>query len=228
MSQMHQPDNTPERNQSQRPEVPLTLAVRHFVEELALMSDAGLPVVRSLHIAETIEPNPTLKAALGAVVSEVEGGSSLSEALSKQKGVFDSRLIKIVNAGEIGGVLDIALKGATEMFNTMDAIESSRTPSYTTPAMRHWANTLGHLIRLGVPILAAIEESKDGQSEETRDALDKVRGAVREGESMAGAMRENPAVFDPVLTQFVDIGEETGDLDQVLLRFAKRTETLSH
>ena len=77
-----------------------------FTREFSTLLDAGLPVVRSLDILCEQIPNGLLKLAVGAVKEDVEGGSSLSEALGKHPSVFDKLYVNMVRAGEAGGVLD--------------------------------------------------------------------------------------------------------------------------
>ena len=219
------------RQQGPRAEIPLTLAVRNLVEEVSLMVSASLPVLRSLRIAESIESNQQLKAVLGAICTDVEGGSSVSEAMLKHPGVFSSSLCSMIRAGEIGGVFDIALQRAVELADWEVKIKNSRTPDYTTQEMRLWANHLGYLIHMGVPILEAVKESKAGLSAESQAGIDAIHEAIREGDSFANGMRahrKEHGVFDEVLIQFVDVGEETGDLDKILMRFGQRTETLTN
>ncbi len=81
-----------------------------FTRQLSTLQDAGLPLLRSLQILEEqAKPGP-LKNCLISVCEEVEGGSSLSEAMNKNPKAFNLLYVKMVNAGEIGGVLDIILQ----------------------------------------------------------------------------------------------------------------------
>ncbi|MCW5775287.1 MAG: type II secretion system F family protein [Phycisphaeraceae bacterium] len=81
-----------------------------FTRQLSTLQDAGLPLLRSLQILEAqAKPGP-LKNTLLGVCEEVEGGSSLSEAMAKHPRAFDRLYTKMVNAGEIGGVLDVILQ----------------------------------------------------------------------------------------------------------------------
>ncbi|MCY3018181.1 MAG: type II secretion system F family protein [Planctomycetota bacterium] len=77
-----------------------------FTRQFATLLDAGLPVVRSLDIlCNQLKPG-LLKIAIGEVKEDVEGGSSLSEALAKHPSVFDKLYVNMIRAGEAGGVLD--------------------------------------------------------------------------------------------------------------------------
>ncbi len=77
-----------------------------FTRQFATLLDAGLPVVRSLDILVNQLRPGLLKNAASEVKEEVEGGSSLSEALAKHPTVFDKLYVNMIRAGEAGGVLD--------------------------------------------------------------------------------------------------------------------------
>jgi len=81
-----------------------------FTRQLSTLVDAGLPIVRSLKILEEQQKPGVLKNQLGDVAEDVEGGSSLSEALAKHPKTFDKLYINMVRAGEAGGVLDSILE----------------------------------------------------------------------------------------------------------------------
>lgn len=85
-----------------------------FTRQLSTLQDAGLPLLRSLQILESQLKPGQLKNILLGVCEEVEGGSSLSEAMSKFPKAFNHLYVKMVNAGEIGGVLDIILQRLAE------------------------------------------------------------------------------------------------------------------
>jgi type IV pilus assembly protein PilC len=85
-----------------------------FTRQLSTLQDAGLPLLRSLQILESQLKPGKLKNILIGVCEEVEGGSSLSEAMAKYPKAFDRLYTKMVNAGEIGGVLDIILQRLAE------------------------------------------------------------------------------------------------------------------
>jgi type IV pilus assembly protein PilC len=80
-----------------------------FTSQFAILQDAGLPVVRCLRILEGQLPQGLLKATLMQIVEDVEGGSSLSDAMAKHPRVFDPLYVNMTKAGEAGGVLDTIL-----------------------------------------------------------------------------------------------------------------------
>ncbi len=87
-------------------------------------------------------------------------------------------------------------------------------------AVARFTRTLGTLINAGVPILEAITITKETSGSEVfRRALGTIHDAIREGESFANPLR-SAKVVDGIVVNMVDVGEETGDLDRMLLKVA--------
>src|SRR5207253_10606968 len=83
-----------------------------------------------------------------------------------------------------------------------------------------FTRTLGTLISAGVPILDAINITKETCGNEVYSrALVKVHDAIREGESMADPLRAIK-VCDAIVVIMGDVGEEDGDLDKMLIKVA--------
>src|SRR5437867_3090431 len=80
-----------------------------FTRQLSTLQDAGLPILRSLQILEQQQKPGLLKAIIGGVAEEVEGGGTLADAMSKYPKAFDKLYVNMINAGEAGGVLDLIL-----------------------------------------------------------------------------------------------------------------------
>src|SRR6185436_4044436 len=94
-----------------------------FTQQLSVLMDAGLPVVRSLKIlANQMKPS-LLKNQVAEVAEDVETGSSLSEALNKHPKTFDKLYVNMVKAGEAGGVLDIILQRLAGFMERMEALK---------------------------------------------------------------------------------------------------------
>jgi type IV pilus assembly protein PilC len=80
--------------------------------------------------------------------------------------------------------------------------------------------TLGTLIASGVPILEALTITRDALGNAViAAALDDVHTSIREGESIARPLQQS-GNFDDMLVNMVDIGEETGELDKMLIKIA--------
>jgi type IV pilus assembly protein PilC len=81
-----------------------------FTRQFSTMIDAGLPLVQGLTILSEQSENRTFKGILKQVTKDVEGGSTLADALGKHPKVFDALFVNLVAAGEVGGILDTILQ----------------------------------------------------------------------------------------------------------------------
>jgi type IV pilus assembly protein PilC len=288
-----------------------------FTRQLSTLQDAGLPILRSLQILEQQQKPGLLKAIIGGVADEVEGGGTLSDAMANYPKAFDKLYVNMINAGEAGGVLDIILARLADFMEKAAKLKKKVIGAMIYPAVvisiavgivsmimifvipkfeqifkdfktelpgitkillavsRWFANdygwayvlfspiafillikliriseggkyfvdlvklkipilgsilaktaiarftrTLGTLISAGVPILDAINITKETAGNEVyARALAKVHDAIREGESMADPLRATK-VCDAIVVNMVDVGEETGDLDKMLIKVA--------
>jgi len=87
-------------------------------------------------------------------------------------------------------------------------------------AVARMARTLGTLIASGVPILEALTIARDTAGNEVfRRAFDHIHASIREGESMAVPLKET-RIVDDLVVNMVDVGEETGALDNMLYKVA--------
>jgi type IV pilus assembly protein PilC len=80
-----------------------------FTRQFATMIDAGLPLVQCLEILSNQEPNKIFQAALRDIKSTVEQGATFSDALRRHPKIFDDLFVNLVQAGEVGGILDTIL-----------------------------------------------------------------------------------------------------------------------
>jgi len=288
-----------------------------FTRQLSTLQDAGLPILRSLQILEQQQKPGLMKAIIGAVAEDVEGGTSLSAAMARHPKAFDKLYVSMVAAGEAGGVLDLILARLADFMEKAQKLKKKVIGAMIYPAVvisiavgivtmimifvipkfeqifkdfkvdlpdvtktllkvsrwvandYGWAyivgfpflmylllkllrmseggryavdvvkmkipilgaivsksviarftRTLGTLISAGVPILDAMNITKDTCGNEVFSrALLKVHDAIREGESFADPLRATK-VCDAIVVNMVDVGEETGDLDKMLLKVA--------
>jgi type IV pilus assembly protein PilC len=87
-------------------------------------------------------------------------------------------------------------------------------------AVARFSRTLGTLVTSGVPILQALNITRDTAGNVViSDAIEKVHEAVKEGESIVTPMNAS-GVFPNMVTSMVDVGEETGQLPEMLLKVA--------
>ena len=80
-----------------------------FTRQFATMIDAGLTIVQCLDIQTQQSESKVLRNTLRAIKQDVEGGSTLAEALRKHPKIFDDLYVNMVEAGEAGGVLNAIL-----------------------------------------------------------------------------------------------------------------------
>jgi type IV pilus assembly protein PilC len=104
-----------------------------FTSQLATLQSAGITIVRSLRIcAGNMRPGP-LKAVVGAVTDDVEGGATFSEALGKHPAIFDRLFVNMIRAGEKGGILDQILNRLSEFAEKSERIKARIREAVTYP-----------------------------------------------------------------------------------------------
>jgi type IV pilus assembly protein PilC len=87
-------------------------------------------------------------------------------------------------------------------------------------AIARFSRTLGTLISSGVPILQALNITRETAGNiVVANAIAKIHDSVKEGESVVGPM-ESSGVFPPMVTSMVQVGEETGQLPDMLVKVA--------
>jgi len=291
--------------------------ITQFARQLSTLQDAGLPILRSLRILQE-QQKGGFKRIIGYVADDIEGGSTLSEAMAKYYRAFDRLFVNMVAAGETGGVLDlilariadfkekaIRLRGRVKSamiypcvvlsaaflillglmtyvipsFKTVleEMVEGELNPVTQTVlgisgwiayqygwavmiaipvitviilrmvrrlrtgrlvldmvklrlpvvgqisskvSITRWTRTLGTLIGAGVPILDALNVTRETAGNEVyANMLGVVHNSIRQGDTFAGPLRQSKAV-DLLVCNMVAVGEETGDLDKMLLKVA--------
>jgi len=80
-----------------------------FTRQLAILLDAGLPLIRSLKTLERQTRDPIVKMVLGETADAVEAGSTFSEALAKNPKTFDKLFLNMIRAGEAAGAMETIL-----------------------------------------------------------------------------------------------------------------------
>jgi len=81
-----------------------------FTRQLSTMVGAGVPLLRALNALQSHAENPLLHSTLEQVSTDVQGGSSLADALEKHPQVFNDVYVNMVRAGEAAGILEDVLK----------------------------------------------------------------------------------------------------------------------
>jgi len=98
--------------------------ITQFARQLSTLQDAGLPILRSLRILEEQQKSGTFKRVIGYVGDDIEGGSTLSEAMSRFPRSFDRLFVNMVAAGETGGVLDLILSRVADFMEKAQKLKS--------------------------------------------------------------------------------------------------------
>jgi len=293
--------------------------IAQFARQLSTLQDAGLPILRSLRILEEQQKSGTLKRVIGYVADDIEGGSTLSEAMARCPRAFDRLFVSMVAAGEAGGVLDLILSRVADFMEKAQKLKSRVKSAmvypcvvlsaafcillglmtYVIPSFKQvleemlegqklnpvtttvlgishwiayqygvfillsvpfgiivllkiirrfrtgrlildtiklklpvigqltskvsitrWTRTLGTLIGAGVPILDALNVSRETAGNEVfANMLSNVHNSIRQGDTFAGPLKQSKTV-DLIVSNMVAVGEETGDLDKMLLKVA--------
>jgi type IV pilus assembly protein PilC len=90
----------------------------------------------------------------------------------------------------------------------------------TKVAVARFSRTLGTLITSGVPILQSLRITKETIGNEViENAIQKVHDSIKEGDTIAAPLDESK-VFPPMVVNMIDVGEETGSLDAMLMKVA--------
>ena len=81
-----------------------------FTRQFSVMLDAGLPLVECLAILGIQQNNKIFGKVLEQIRTDVESGSTLSQAMERHPKIFDGLFVNMVSAGEAGGILDVILQ----------------------------------------------------------------------------------------------------------------------
>jgi len=103
-----------------------------FTRQFATMINAGLPMVQCLDILSSQMDKPAFKKIVAEVMSDVEAGTTLAEALHKQK-CFSDLYVNMVEAGEAGGILDVILNRLAVYLEKVDALIKKVKGAMTYP-----------------------------------------------------------------------------------------------
>lgn len=105
-----------------------------FTRQFSVMIDAGLPLVQCLDILAEQQNNAFFQDVLRQVRQNVEEGSTLYAALEKHPKVFDALYTHMVEAGEMGGVLDLILQRLATLIEKVVKLKRSIVSASIYPA----------------------------------------------------------------------------------------------
>ena len=105
-----------------------------FCRIFSTMINAGLPLIQCLDLLASQEQNKTFAKMITAIKDDIEGGSTLTEALKKYPEVFDELFVNLVAAGESGGILDVILNRLSSYMEKAMKLKSKVKGAMTYPA----------------------------------------------------------------------------------------------
>jgi type IV pilus assembly protein PilC len=117
-----------------RRKVPLRDVVR-FTRLLSTLTQAGLPILRSLRILADQWPEGRFRNAVVDAGDFVEEGQTLSDALAQNPEVFDELYVNMTRAGEAGGVLDQVLNRLADFQERAQEIRAKTRSAMTYPTV---------------------------------------------------------------------------------------------
>ena len=104
-----------------------------FSRQFSVMTNAGVAIVRALGILADQAPSPKLKRALLGISAEVQQGNNLSSSMSKYPECFDDLYVSMVEAGEVGGVLDEVLDRLSKLLENIAKLQNQIKSAMTYP-----------------------------------------------------------------------------------------------
>ncbi|MFH1728221.1 MAG: type II secretion system F family protein [Pseudomonadota bacterium] len=120
-----------------------------FLRQFSTMIDAGLPLVSCLDVLGSQQKNILFKDTLIDVKKAVESGQTFADALSKHDFAFDSLMVNLIRAGEVGGILDIILQRLAIYVEKSMSLKKKVKSAMTYP--------MGILIFSGVVVLVLVK-----------------------------------------------------------------------
>jgi type IV pilus assembly protein PilC len=104
-----------------------------FSRQLATMMQAGIPLVQAFDIVANGHENPSMQKLLSAIKIDIEGGTTLADALAKHPIYFDDLFVNLVNSGEQSGALETLLDKIATYKEKTEAIKKKIKKALTYP-----------------------------------------------------------------------------------------------
>jgi type IV pilus assembly protein PilC len=106
-----------------------------FSRLMAAMLDSGMPVVQVLNALEQENPDKAFKAVITNVRARIEGGESLSQAMSHYPDVFEEMYLSMIEAGEAGGLLSSVMSRLAQFLEDSQKLRRKVMSAMMYPAM---------------------------------------------------------------------------------------------
>lgn len=136
-----------------------------FSRQFAALVNAGVAMVRGLGVLAEQCVNPKLKKALMEISADVQQGTNLSDAMRKHPHCFDNLYVSMIQAGEVGGVLDDVLNRLSKLLEDIARLQNQIKSAMAYPIT---VGTIAVLVFLGMtifllPTFANIFEELDAE-----------------------------------------------------------------
>lgn len=105
-----------------------------FCRIFSTMINAGLPLIQCLDILATQEQNKAFAKIIKSIKEDIEGGTSLTDALRKHPKQFDELFVNLIAAGEAGGILDVILGRLSSYMEKAMKLKAQIKGAMTYPA----------------------------------------------------------------------------------------------
>ncbi|GAX35564.1 type II secretion system F family protein [Nodularia sp. NIES-3585] len=106
-----------------------------FSRQFAALVNAGVAIVRSLGVLSEQCSNPKLKLALIDISNDVQSGMNLSDSMRKHPACFDGLYVSMVQAGEVGGVLDEVLNRLAKLLEDVARLQNQIKAALSYPVV---------------------------------------------------------------------------------------------
>ncbi len=134
-----------------------------FTRQLSTMIDAGLPLVQCLQILAKQQSNTTFRRVLTEIQNDVETGTTLADAMRKHPRIFDNLYTNMIEAGELGGILDTILSRLAMFKEKSMALQKKIKGAMTYPVICLAISILILIVILVfvIPVFVEMFESMD-------------------------------------------------------------------
>jgi type IV pilus assembly protein PilC len=106
-----------------------------FSRQFAALINAGVAIVRSLGVLSDQCTNPKLKTALVDISTDVQSGVNLSDSMRKHPECFDGLYVSMIQAGEVGGVLDEVLNRLAKLLEDVARLQNQIKSALAYPVV---------------------------------------------------------------------------------------------
>jgi type IV pilus assembly protein PilC len=104
-----------------------------FCRIFSTMINAGLPLIQCLDLLAQQEQNKAFSTIIRSIKEDIEGGTSLTNALKKYPKIFDDLFVNLIAAGEAGGILDVILERLSSYMEKAMKLKSRVKGAMTYP-----------------------------------------------------------------------------------------------